>query len=356
LIDRNCDPTLLAGSSDGRLAAKVAGLARGTRERLDIRPVDSDLGALLHHDVPFLAFVAGVPMLEGEREGNPHLGGGQTRDRSVADAARHVMRSTAYAPAMPDSCLVSDPARGNGAALLVDRVARLAGVARMDEDGPRDALASHMLEAGAANGARPVVEWSPGWPEAAGDHEADVARYLRRAFLLDDRQLAAELLEQARDARSRLAVADDGSPMGNALWQTLPAMAALFGARLEEPEGARFRGAVGRMSDQRAFEMASALVASSTDGRPPRAVGGTTIGDRAIFADPRTGSTAAFLLDRLAASLGADRGGPGDPVGAAVAARRRIDGLPPAFAWRPEDGVRPMRAIVPAQAQAGISR
>jgi hypothetical protein len=356
LIDRNCDATILAGASDVRLATKVLAYARGTRERLNIRPSDFDLGSMLHHDVPFLASVAGAPMSEDERSGNPHLSAGVTRDRSIAEAARHVMRSTAYAVGMPDNCLLTDPAKGNVAALLVDRVARLAGVSRVDEDGPRDALAAHVASASVRQGRGMTTEWTPGWPDAVDDPGADVRLYARRMFSLDDRQLAAELLEQVRDARTRLGVPDGPEPHAIAMWQTVPAMATLFGGRLQEGEASRFRETSRDMSDQQTFELASGLVAAASGDRSFLAGERVTIGDRALFADPAAGGTAAMLLDRVARDIGAERGGPGDPVGIAIAAASRIEGGRPSFSWNPAEPPHAAnRMAIAARIHPGVS-
>jgi hypothetical protein len=337
LIDRNCDATILSGASDRRLAVAAIDYARSTRDRLGIQASQTDLGALLHHDIPFLAAIAGATMNDAERASNPHLSGTRSRDRSIADSARHVMRSTAFSAAMPDNGLLSDPIRGNVAALLLDRVARMAAVARIDEDGPRDALAAHMVAESVRRGAGLIPEWSPGWAEAPGDPQADVRAYARCCFGLDDRQLAAEVLDQARDVRTRLAIDDDGGPQASVLWQGIPAMASLFGARLMPGEALSFsRGAEAR-DDQQSFAIASSMVAASLDGAAFLEGRGATIGEHALFSSVESGSTSVILLDRSARALDADRGGSDDPVGRAVAAARRLQGLSSDATWQPEE-------------------
>jgi len=346
LIDRNCDATILSGASDLRLAVAAIAYARRTRDRLGIQASQTDLGALLYHDISFLASVAGAMMNDAERTSNPHLSGARSRDRSIADSARHVMRSTAFSAAMPDNALLSDPVRGNVAALLVDRVARLAGVARIDEDGPRDALAAHLVSESVRRGAGLVPEWSPGWQEAPGDPQADVRAYSLCSFSLDDRQLAAEVLDQARDVRTRLAIDDDGGPQATMLWQGIPAMASLFGARLLPGEALSFAQGAGVRDDQQSFAIASSMVASSLDGGMFLQGRGATIGEHALFSSVEIGSTSVILLDRSARALDADRGGSDDPTGRAVAESCIQRGLRAETAWRPEDRSRPRQDIV----------
>lgn len=340
MIDRNCDATILSGASDRRLAMAAVDYARSTRERLSIQAADFDLGAMLHHDIPFLASVAGAAMSDQERKGNPHLSGTRSRDRSIADAARHVMRSTAFSSAMPDNGLLADPVKGNVAALLIDRVAALARVDRIDDDGPRDALAAHMASASVRRGGGLVTAWTPGWPDADSDPLADVRAYSRRAYALDDRQLAAELLDHARDARTRLGIADDGSPQADALWQGIPAMAALFGARLEPGEARTFGMGMNGMDDQQSFALASRMVAASLDGGVFLEGRDATIGERSLFASVQTGSTLVVLLDRAGRSLDAERGSSDDPTGMAVMSARTQQGLRADALWQPDDQVR----------------
>ena len=341
MIDRNCDATILAGASDRRLASKIVDHARITRARLQIRSSDFDLGSLLHHDIPYLGSRLGIGMLPQERADNPHLSSSASDQRSIVETARHVMRSMAFAIAVPDNCLLDDPCRGNGGALLVDRAARVLGVERTGPSGPSDPLARHMLSSSEKLGIEPVVAWSPGWTappqdRASADHDA----YSRRMHMLDDRQLASELLEQARDVRERYGIDDAPSPVSTLLWQTVPSMAAVFGMRMTPGEGGRFSSACTHFDDQRTFDLASSLVAS-TVGSVPSTVGVLpTIGDLAMFAEPGLGNSAAFLLDRVASSLGAERGGAGDPIGRAVAGRQGTDG---GFQWSP-DVVKPPRA------------
>lgn len=356
MIDRNCDATILSGASDRRLAIAAMDYARSTRSRLGIEPSHSDLGALLHHDIPFLASVAGAAIGDAERRGNPHLSGIRTRDRSIADSARHVIRSTTFSSAMPDNALLADPLRGNVAALLVDRVARLAGVSRIDEDGPRDALAAHMVAESVRRGAGLVAEWSPGWAEAPGDPAADVRAYARCCFSLDDRQLAAEVLDQARDVRTRLSVDDDGTPQSTALWHGIPAMSVLFGARLQQGEARHLPPDVALPDDQQSFAMVSAMVAASLDGGAFLIERGrATIGEHALFSSLETGSTSVILLDRSARALDADRGGEDDPVGRALAASRRRDGMRAGCEWRPDDQARFLHGMALAsRSSAGL--
>ncbi len=292
-------------------------------------------------------------MQESERSGNPHLSGTYSRDRSIAEASRHVMRSTAFSAGMPGNCLLSDPVKGNAAALLVDRVARLAGVARLDEDGPRDALAAHMASASIREGKGMTTEWSPGWPHLQDDPMADVRGYVRKAFALDDRQLAAELLEQSRDARIRLAVDDGSSPQATALWQAVPAMALLFGGRLEAGEGRRFEQSVRDMNDQQAFELASGLVADVLHDGKGLQGRSATIGERALFGSLETGSTMVILLDRTARTLDADRGGELDLAGRVMAAMHERAGRPAIPTWQPEEASRrPHEAAIVAHVLA----
>ncbi len=288
-----------------------------------------------------------------ERRGNPHLSVGQRPQRMIADVARHVMRSTAYAVVIPENSLLRDPVEGNVAALLMDRVARLAGVARTDEDGPADALAAHLASASIGHGRGMALEWSPGWPDAADDPGIDVVRYSHRMYMLDDRQLAAELLEQARDARTRLGVSDGPDAMAMTLWNAIPAMSGLFGGVLQPDEAASLRPVIAELDDQSAFEVASAIVArgaseTSVDTR-------MTIGDRALFAEPASGSTAGMLLDRLAVVLGAERGGTRDPTGFAVSSSRPDLHPSSGSIWSPveRNGVRPSPAVAAAHAGLG---
>jgi len=293
-------------------------------------------------------------MTEAERHGNPHLSGEQRPYRMIADVARHVMRSTAYSVVMPDESLLRDPAIGNSAALLVDRVARLAGVARIDEDGPSDALAAHVASASIQRGRRVVLEWSPGWPDAVDDPDADVRSYSHRIFTLDDRQLAAELVEQARDARVRLGIPDGPDATAMTLWNAIPAMSCLFGGVMQEDEGRRLAPVISGMDDQSAFEVASGLVARSSSQTSPDPR--MTIGDRAMFAEPAAGSTTAMLLDRLALAVGAERGGPGDPTGIAVSSSMSAHDGPTAPAWSPIAKERSRLSPAIMAARAGIGR
>lgn len=342
MIDRNCDATLLAGASDLRLANRVLEYARSTREKLGIRSTDFDLGSMLHHDVPFLASIAGAQMQDAEKTTNPHLTGTYSRDRSIAEAARHVLRSNAFVSAMPDNCLLVDPVRGNAAALLVDRVARLAGVSRIDEDGPRDALAAHMASAGVRRGRGMTSEWSPGWPDGEINPLSDVKAYSTRAYVLDDRQLAAEMLDHCRDMRTRLDIRDVDERHAATLWQTVPAIASLFGSHLEIGEAQRFSDMVSGLDDQQTFGVASRMVAS-TLGFTSLSDHDMTIGERSMFASVETGNTAVLLLDRAARALDAERGGEDDPVGRAILLFRQDRRLPPSHAWEPEDTGRHVR-------------
>lgn len=334
---------------------RVLDYARGTRERLGIKATDFDIGAMLHRDIPFLASVAGAPIHDSERSDNPHLAGTVSRDRCIAECARHILRSTSLAAGMPDNGLLSDPAKGNVAALLVDRIARLAGVDRIDDDGPRDALAAHMISAGMKVGAGLITEWSPGWPQAHVDPASDVKAYTRRSYALDDRQLAAELLDHARDARTRLRVDDDGSPQATALWQAVPAMALMFGSRLEPHEGDRFALLVRGMDDQDSFSVASTMVSSALDDGTFLQDKKATIGERSLFAAVETGSSMVVLLDRTARALDADRAGPDDPTGSLVMRLRLELGLSADAVWHPSDPTRRMHnASLAAQASRGF--
>ncbi|MFZ3481803.1 hypothetical protein [Sphingomonas sp. 3-13AW] len=335
MIDRNCDATILSGVADRRLADRVLEYARSTRTRLNIEPADFDLGSMLHHDLPFLAAALGAPMQDVEMHRNPHITRCYTTDRSIAEASRRVMRCTVFAPGMPDNYLLTDPTRGNVAALLVDRAAKCGGVARIDMDGPRDALAGHLAAAGARLGKPVSPEWSAGWPDAQSDRHADIRAYSARAFALDDRQLAAELLDHCRDARARLGIEDGPSSVATTLWQTVPSMTSLFGAKLESGEAVRFSRSVRDMDDQEAFGYASNLVWNALEQSFPNEKA-ASVGERSLFSSLGTGNTLVLLLDRTAQALDADRGGSDDPVGRAVAklseTRAQASDLP----WQPE--------------------
>jgi hypothetical protein len=314
----------------------------------------------------------------------------RARGEGPQDAVEEMSRTILFGArdgrrTFPDSALFSAPEKGNLAAVMLDRMLRQEGISQSTRpDGGFDpypgpdgttrgidgvhgpkavgshAVARHMLEKTADMGHHPMPYWSPGHlqpprdggrfgrmlpPESMLEISAQEV-YANRLHRLSDQDLAAELVEQAREMRDRrpeLAITGQGGYHRFVANYTIPEMGSLYGQAMQPGEVNPHP--VRREDDQQMFEgVSSAIYHSIAEGqhyvvRDPdhdRA----TLSEKAMFADPTNGNSMGMLLDRVARTLEVDRGGEYDRMGRAVAEVGRFRGQGDHhYAWTPRDQV-----------------
>lgn len=387
-VDRERDVVLLAGLPDRAMAAKVLEHARELRQGAAITERDGAVGDMLNRIVPVMAHKLGVP-IDGHEERvirehgeKAHMRGEGPRER-VEDMSRTIMFAARDGRKMfADSALFNAPEKGNLAAIMFDRMLRqegiehatrpdgsvepypgpdgttrgISGVVGKDAVGTH-AIARHMLEKTAEMGHHPVPYWSPGHlqpprdggmfgkmlpPESLLDIAAQDV-YAARLHKLSNEDLAAELVEQARDMRDRrpeVAITGQGGYHRFVVNYTIPEMGTLYGQRMQPGEVNPHP--IKREDDQQMFEgVSSAIYHSIGEGqiyvlRDKDHGEPASLSEKVMFREPSNGNSMGMLLDRIAVTLDAERGGEFDRMGttlAEVGARRGLGEN--SHAWAP---------------------
>jgi hypothetical protein len=247
-VDRQTDVVLLAGLPDAVMAARALEHARDLRQGAAITQRDGAVGDLLNRIVPSLANKMGVPIDDHERRViMEHNEKADMRTQMpwerVEDMSQTILHAARDGRRMfPESALFNAPEKGNIAAVMLDRMLRQENIHQSTRpdgslepypgpDGSKreivgvhgpeavgtHAVARHMLERTAAMGHHPMPYWSPGHlapPREAGRFVnllskeslleiSDKQVYAERISRLPDTELAAEMVEQAREMRER---------------------------------------------------------------------------------------------------------------------------------------------------------
>lgn len=386
-VDRQTDLVLLSGLPDRAMAAKTLEHARELRQGAAITERDGAVGDLLNRIVPVMAHKLGVPVDDHEHRVILEHGGkmrmrGEKPEQTIEDMSQTILHAARDGRKMfPESALFNAPEKGNLAAVMLDRMLRQEGIsqsARPDGSlepypgpdgtsrgvdgvhGPKavgtHAIARHMLEKTADMGHHPMPYWSPGHlqpprdggrfgkllpPESMLDISAQEV-YATRLHKLSDEDLAAELVEQARDMRDRrpeVAITGQGGYHRFVANYTIPEMGTVYGQTMQPGEVNPHP--IRRDDDQMMFEgVSSAIYHAIPEGqqyvvRDPdhdRA----SLSEKAMFADPTQGNSMGMLLDRVAVTLEVDRGGEFDRMGKALAEVGRYRGLgDDRYSWSP---------------------
>ena len=390
MVDRNTDVVLVAGLPDVAMATKTLEHARELRQARSLTERDGSVGDLLNRIVPLLAHKIGVPIdgherqvimeyqAKPERRDDTSLKTVQDMSDTILDARREGKRI------FGDSPLFSDPEKGNLAAVMLDRMLSRENIPQaMRPDGTSKpypgpdgttnhvvgvngpeavgmhSLATHMLEKTAAMGHHPMPYWSPGHLEAPHDPgrfgkmlsaesllDIDAQRvYSTRLSKLPDEELAAELVEQARDMRARRPELDIAEQSGYHRFVTaysIPEMGTLFGQKLQ-PEEINPHP-IRRDDDQQMFEGVSSAIYHGIgegqhyvvrEGKRNPESDYPSLSEKVMFADATSGNSMGQLLDRVAVALDVERGGEYDRMGRALAEVGRYKGQGDTFAWTP---------------------
>lgn len=391
-VDRERDVVLLAGLPDRPMAAKVLEHARELRQGAAITERDGAVGEMLNRIVPLMAHKMGVPIdHHEERVIREHADKARMRGEgsleSVNDMSRTIMFAARDGRKMfADSALFNAPEKGNLAAVMFDRMLRQEGIEHATRpdgslapypgpDGTTNgvsgvigpdavgahAIARHMLEKTAEMGHYPVPYWSPGHlepprdggifakmlpPETLLDISAQDV-YARRLNKLSNEDLAAELVEQARDMRERrpeTAITGEGGYHRFVVNYTIPEMGTLYGQKMQPGEVNPHP--IKREDDQQIFEgVSSAIYHSIAEGqhyvlKDESYESQVSLSEKVMFREPSNGNSMGMLLDRIAVTLDAERGGEYDRMGRSIAevngVRGKGDGQ---HAWIPRGQV-----------------
>jgi len=388
-VDRQTDVVLLAGLPDGVMAAKALEHARDLRQTAGITERDGAVGDLLNRVVPVMAYKMGIPIDDHEHRvilehGEKSRMRGDRPQQTIEDMSQTIMHAARDGRRMfPESAMFNAPEKGNIAAVMLDRMLRqenihqstrpdgslepypgpdkskreIVGVHGREAIGTH-AVASHMLERTAAMGHHPMPYWSPGHlapPRDAGRFVnllskeslleiSDKQVYAERISRLPDTELAAEMVEQAREMRERrpeLAFAEHGYHR-YMTWHGIPQMGTLFGQTMRPDEVETHPVKV--EDDQQAFNVMSSatmhgtgegqayvLRGTSADHEPP------SLSEKVMFNEPTHGNSMGMLLDRVAVALDVDRGEELDRMGRAIAEVGRHRGQGDhQYAWKPD--------------------
>ncbi|MFZ3482222.1 hypothetical protein [Sphingomonas sp. 3-13AW] len=385
-VDRERDVVLLTGLPDRALAAKTLEYARDLRQGAGITERDGAVGELLNRIVPAMAHKLGVPIDDHEQrvivEHSERMRGRGGPEQTVDDMSQTILHAVRDGSRQfRDSALFSPPEKGNLAAVMLDRMLRQEGIKQATRPdgsvepypgpdgttravsgvvGP-DAVGTHpvarrMLEKTSEMGHHPVPYWSPGHmlpprdggkfgkmlsPESLLEISAQQV-YASRLHALSDKDLAAELVEQARDMRERrpeVAITGQGGYHRFVANYTIPEMGTLYGQTLQPGEVNPHP--IRRDDDQAMFEgVSSAVFHAIPEGqhyvvRDPDA-DRASLSEKVMFAEPSSGNSMGMLLDRVAATLEVERGGEYDRMGRAIAEVGRFRGYGDHhYAWQP---------------------
>lgn len=390
-VDRQTDIVLVAGLPDRAMAARTLEHARDLRQGAAITERDGAVGEMLNRIVPLMAHKLGVPIDDHEqRVIMEHSRKSEARDMSprenVEDMSRTIMfASRDGARIFPDSALFRAPERGNLAAVMFERMLRQENIPSSTRDdgstevfpfkdgestwidsvnGPQAVgthmLAKHLLVSTKEMGHHPMPAWSPGHlvPPRDGGRFADMIPkeahlgiasdevYRERLSRLPDAELAAELVEQARDMRERrpeVAIKGQGGYHRFVTNYTIPEMGTLYGQTMR-PEEVNPHP-IKRDTDQQMFEgVSSAIYHSIAEGQHYVIREGLknpneespSLSERAMFGDVTSGNSMGMLLDRIAVTLEVERGGEYDRMGRQMAEVAGVRGQGSGvYAWKP---------------------
>ena len=392
MIDRNTDIVLLAGLPDRAMAEKTLEHARDLRQSRSLTERDGAVGEVLNRIVPILAHKLGVPISDHEKRViQEHDAKTSSQQMSPAEKVEDMSKTIMFSlhagrKMFPESALFSSPEQGNLSAVMLDRVLRQEGIAQATRpDGSLEpypvpigakyevsgvtgsnavgthAIAKHLLEKTKEMGHHPVPYWSPGHllpPREGGmfdkmlspESRLEISArqvYAERINKLPDQELAAELVEQAREMRERrpeLAYQESGYHR-YMVWHGIPEMGILYGQNMQDKEIDPHP--VKRENDQQAFDsMSSAVMHGIGEGQiyVLRNVDreadheAPSLSEKVMFNDPTSGNSMGMLLDRVAATLEVERGNEFDRMGRAIAevARYRDPSVGgEAYRWTP---------------------
>lgn len=400
MINRNEDAILLSGLSDEVLARKVLDFARRTADEKNVSERDGSVGETLTRIVPYLAQKFGAEVTPDEVADRGKRDQYISEEFRVKEMAKEIMAASMYESSFPGNALLADPAKGNPVATLLDRYMDKIGMPKaIGPNGenpepkwgvgsirsgyvgadavPTTVIAEHMLKKTAEMGHHPVPYWAPGHteemrraePGSLGERLWDrltpetrlmslnEQAYSRRLHALPDKELAAEMMEQARDTRERhdLKVDDRSGYHRYMTWHGVPAMAALFGQEMTADERSHYdhRTKVGMehaasrreeykpFTDQQHFDgMSSAVLNGFAEGSryliDTRGDSGVkpTLAERVMFNEPTNGNSMVILLDRMAKDLDVVRGQEYDLIGRRIA--ERTDRRQEDYEWKPK--------------------